>query len=251
MSDTQSSPRRYPRSPKVIIEVTREIIEESKTRSSSHCMIAEAVKASVPGAQSVAVDLQTIRWTDSARGLRYIYLTPRIGQVSLIDFDQGVTPEPFEMKLAKAAQIVAMRGEQKRKQDKRAEWRTVRHVLTVAQSKSAKAAEGIAQDLGISIDDFRGAISKRNSLPHGGIMASCKEWVGKHPEAVEAAASVPNRVKDNAGIVDTPPASGRPNLRYSVANGGLNTTPEVIGGRSPPAGNLAKRREFGLRHFTR
>jgi hypothetical protein len=62
-------------------------------------MIAEAVRSAVPDARSVSVDLQTIRFTDAERGLRYVYLTPRIGQMALVDFDQGRLPEPFSMQL--------------------------------------------------------------------------------------------------------------------------------------------------------
>jgi len=88
-----------PRAPRVSVEITEQVIAESKLRDSSHCMIAEAVRASYPDAQRVAVDLQTIRFTDPKRGLRFTYLTPRVGQIALIQFDQGVHPEPFSMQL--------------------------------------------------------------------------------------------------------------------------------------------------------
>ena len=97
-----------PRSPRVDVTVTEEVIEGSKKRDSSHCMIAEAVKASFPDAKLVSVDLQTIRFSDPKKGLRYTYLTPRIGQVALIEFDQGVTPEPFSMRLQRG-QVTAIR----------------------------------------------------------------------------------------------------------------------------------------------
>jgi hypothetical protein len=95
------------RGPMVTITVPEEIIAVSKVRSSSHCMVAEAVRLAVPDAKSIAVDLQTIRWTDEGRELRYIYLTPRVAQVALIDFDQGKTPEPFSFRL-RAAQVARM-----------------------------------------------------------------------------------------------------------------------------------------------
>jgi hypothetical protein len=90
---------RSPRSPRVKIVLTEELIEDSKQRDSSHCMIAEAVKVAHPGASHVSVDLQTIRFTDQAKGLRYTYLTPRAAQVALINFDAGVTPEPLDFML--------------------------------------------------------------------------------------------------------------------------------------------------------
>lgn len=88
-----------PRAPKVDLNVTQEVIDQSTERDSSHCMIAEAVRLAVPMAQRIAVDLATIRFTDPNRNLRYTYLTPRAGQVALVNFDQGRKPEPFTMSL--------------------------------------------------------------------------------------------------------------------------------------------------------
>lgn len=92
-------PRRTVRAPRFTVTVTPELIEHSKTRDSSHCMIAEAVKQAYPGAAFVSVDLQTIRFSDPGKGERYTYLTPRISQVALINFDQGHAPEPFQFQL--------------------------------------------------------------------------------------------------------------------------------------------------------
>jgi hypothetical protein len=62
-------------------------------------MLAEAVKEAYPDATRVAVDLQTIRFSDN-RGRRYTYLTPRLAQVALVKFDQGSqTITPFSVKL--------------------------------------------------------------------------------------------------------------------------------------------------------
>lgn len=97
------SPKIY--APRITVAVTREIIDLSERRNSSHCMIAEAVKRSVPEARHVSVDLATIRFTDPNKRLRYIYLTPRKAQYALLDFDQGHHAEPFEVQL-RAAQVV-------------------------------------------------------------------------------------------------------------------------------------------------
>lgn len=90
---------RTPRAPRLEIEITDEIIREAIPRDSSYCMIAEAVKAVYPDAQRVAVDLQTVRFTDPKKGLRFTYLTPRVAQVMLINFDQEIVPEPFICRL--------------------------------------------------------------------------------------------------------------------------------------------------------
>lgn len=92
-------PRRFPKSPMGTVVVHRQLIEESKVRDSSHCMISEAIKLQFPYAKSVATDLQTIRFSNPEKRLRYTYLTPRIAQLALVQFDQGETPEPFQFRL--------------------------------------------------------------------------------------------------------------------------------------------------------
>jgi hypothetical protein len=103
----QIKTKRYPRGPRVKIIVDTDLIEISKERDSSHCMIAEAIRDVLPHVKSISVDLQTIRFSDPAKGLRYTYLTPRIAQLALINFDQGITPESFEFTLA-GSQVTAM-----------------------------------------------------------------------------------------------------------------------------------------------
>ena len=96
MPQAQKTPR-APRAPRLRLEITEELIEAGVTRSSSHCPIAEAVRVAFPEARQISVDLQTIRFTDPKRGLRYIYLTPRVGQVGLVSTDDGVRPAPYSM----------------------------------------------------------------------------------------------------------------------------------------------------------
>jgi hypothetical protein len=62
-------------------------------------MVAESIRQAFPDARSVSVDLQTIRFTDPRKGMRYTYLTPRIAQLGIIQFDQGIVPEPFDFTL--------------------------------------------------------------------------------------------------------------------------------------------------------
>jgi hypothetical protein len=91
--------------PRLDFWVTTNIIELAIPKDSAHCMIADALKAALPKARAIAVDLATIRYTDPGKGRRYIYLTPAIAQVALLKFDNGEKPEPFQVK-AQAAQIV-------------------------------------------------------------------------------------------------------------------------------------------------
>lgn len=88
------------------IVVDAETIAQSSRADSSHCMIADAIRAAMPHVSSVAVDLQSIRFTDKKAGKRFVYFTPDICQIQLLRFDQGVIVEPWAFRLpARAAQI--------------------------------------------------------------------------------------------------------------------------------------------------
>jgi hypothetical protein len=91
------------------VEVTQDIIETALPANSGHCMISDAVKLAAEGRRwrisKVLTDLQTIRFTDLKKRIRYICFTPRIGQIALLAFDQGQRPEPFSFRL-KAVQII-------------------------------------------------------------------------------------------------------------------------------------------------
>jgi hypothetical protein len=86
---------RRPPSPRLTIPVDEDRIDEAVRRDSRHCWIAEAISAVVPDMTAITVDLQTIRFTDPAKRLRYAYLTPRSCHIALIEFDQGERPAPF------------------------------------------------------------------------------------------------------------------------------------------------------------
>ena len=91
---------------KLAVNVDADTIEAATVRSSSHCMIADAVRKSLPSVRSVQVDLQTIRFTDPKSNRRYIYLTPPAAQRALIAFDQGERIEPFEFRQSQPVQVV-------------------------------------------------------------------------------------------------------------------------------------------------
>lgn len=89
----------------IILDVTEEVITTAVQRDSSHCVIADALRAAVPNAQRVSVDIQTIRFTDPVSERRYIYLTPALCQMILVDFDQGRRPDPMMIRLGAPSQI--------------------------------------------------------------------------------------------------------------------------------------------------
>ena len=91
--------------PRLNFPVTAEMIEKAIPEDSSHCMIADALRAARPDARAVAVDLATIRFTDPKTRRRLIYLTPIPAQIALLKFDDGQIPEPFQLQ-AMAAQVI-------------------------------------------------------------------------------------------------------------------------------------------------
>lgn len=90
---------------KPYIDITDKEINEGIIADSRKCMIAEAVKNSLPDVKQVSVDLATIRFTDKKTGSRYTYMTPRAAQQALVQFDNGQKPEPFRIRLQTLFQI--------------------------------------------------------------------------------------------------------------------------------------------------
>jgi len=90
---------------KPYIHITQKEVEGGIVADSRKCMIAEAVKNCLPNVKNVAVDLATIRFTDTKTGSRYTYMTPRAAQQALVQFDNGQKPEPFSIRLQTLFQI--------------------------------------------------------------------------------------------------------------------------------------------------
>jgi hypothetical protein len=95
-------PIRDARSPKLVINVTQNVIDQSIPKDSGHCMVADAIAARLPRARFISVDLATIRFSDPLAGRRFVYLTPRSVQQALLDFDQGDKPAPFRFTIEHA-----------------------------------------------------------------------------------------------------------------------------------------------------
>lgn len=95
-------------SPRVTINVSDEDIEAALPKQSQHCMVKLAISRDVPAATHVLVDIQTIRWTDKTKGLRYTYLTPAKVIAIMLAWDEGYKPKPFSFRL-RAAQVTSAR----------------------------------------------------------------------------------------------------------------------------------------------
>lgn len=230
---------RAPRAPKLTVNVTAEHIERSMKRNSSHCMIAEAVLTAFPKARSVAVDLQSIRFTDPVRGLRFVYFTPRIGQLALLDFDQGVKPKPLSFVLVKGAV-------------RRAAPRPSGDLLTIPTLDRRVAIVGklIAKRINdqLTLAEIGDATDIAPRTLEQYVSANpprFTEMVARKLEAWLEGRPVPGR----KGKI--PPSLVGGNARFRVPKPGGRERDEVVGGKSPPVGNVALRREFGLRTMVR
>lgn len=90
---------RLPRAKGHTVVISQDVIDAAVRGDSGHCMIADAIKAQVPGVANVAVDLATIRFSDRKVGARFTYLTPAAAQTALVEFDHGIDPDPFSFRL--------------------------------------------------------------------------------------------------------------------------------------------------------
>lgn len=85
-------------------------------------MIADALKATLPHATHVMVDLATIRYTDREKGVRYTYLTPASAQQALLCFDQGMEIDAWQTGFGfeiERAQVTRSNRDKARKEQKK------------------------------------------------------------------------------------------------------------------------------------
>lgn len=153
---------KLPRPPRVKVNITQELVEQSKLADSSHCMIAEAVKIAYPDATKVSVDLQTIRFSNPAKRVRYIYLTPRLAQIALVQFDQGREVEPFSFTLAGAHVIGMYERPLQRLQGIEADQDTgATKPIEVAVKNRERTHKARLAKQGLRFDDNNGSVPRR------------------------------------------------------------------------------------------
>lgn len=212
MAKSRNKPNRR-LSPTVRFDVTAEVIAQATQRSSSHCMIADALRAHLLREDAgrytgVSVDLYTVSFTDRHRNLRYHYDTPRVGQLGLIDFDRGNVPQPFSLEL-KAARKITRRRVFAKPGESADELRERVHSLSNGHKSEAAARRHVrAQSAG-------GAEKLRSTLDLLKLVADPTEPLGP-PRHVE---------------------------QRSFPDG------TVVGGKPPAISNFAKTRRFGMRQL--
>lgn len=95
---------------RIVLHITEEIIATAKPRNSGHCLLADALRVAIPEARGIAVDLQTIRYSDPTTRRRFIHLTPAAGQRALVGWDQGFEPVVEKILVGRPVQVIPMRG---------------------------------------------------------------------------------------------------------------------------------------------
>jgi hypothetical protein len=92
----------------LFVQVTEQHIARALERDSSHCIIAMAIADALPHCRHISCDLQSLRWTDPVKRLRYTALSPHLVRDIIVNFDQGLrdklVPCTFSMKPAIIAQ---------------------------------------------------------------------------------------------------------------------------------------------------
>lgn len=86
-----------------VIKVTEEEIVESQKGHAGKCMVANAIRKSIPGAESIDVTPDTVRFnlfdSNSGKTYRYIYDTVGRAGVEILNFDDDKEVKPFRFKL--------------------------------------------------------------------------------------------------------------------------------------------------------
>jgi hypothetical protein len=214
------------------ISVEQRHIDEAMRANSSHCAIALAIAEQVPTARFISVDVQTVRYSCSKRGVRYVFLTPHVAQSLVIGFNQGddeaCKPVSFSMKPAFVTKSGAKR----------------RHTPDPDQLKGT----------GLKVAEEQPHIPAESPLDapaSGAEKALTENWKPKSgaPDgALIAPADNPELAKEPN---PPPPKRKRRTARAKIsATKPDGSIPVTLGGKLPPVSVLA-RREFGLRALRR
>lgn len=201
--------------PRFVIRISQERIATAVQRDSAHCMVAEAIKEARPELTNVDVALDSIRFTDKAKNLRYVYLTPREAQIGLIDFDRGIVPKPFAFRLTRA--VVVSRS---------------------ARKPGQPLASGPTKDQ-------REKIAREDRRAANAAIAD-NEPYRPSPERVADTLRALEDPNERLG-----PAIAIPPATHGNTSARGSRSPVIVGGGHPAqaSGNLAKKRRFGVRQY--
>lgn len=112
------------------VNVTAKDIQSGKPGESSRCAVAKAIARTVPGANNISVDTQSIRFTVGDE--RCIYLTPDTVANYVIDFDAGDPIVPFRFGMRSPQRMQRQMRSVAAKAAQRANWRKRKGLPAVA-----------------------------------------------------------------------------------------------------------------------
>jgi hypothetical protein len=224
------------------ISVEQRHIDEALRANSSHCAIAMAIADAIPHAQRIAVDLQTIRWTDKKRGVRYVFLTPHVAQTEvIIPFDQGETCKPVTFRMKPA--FVTRAGS-----------KYARHTPEPEQLKDArlKVAEeqphiSASQEVDVSQETPTSATVSQETVPQSITESRLADLMKADAPVIERRESDLDKAEMKREPPPRKPRVARAKVSATKPDGSIPTT---LGGKLPPVSVLS-RREFGLRALRR
>jgi hypothetical protein len=123
------------------VQVTEADITKAKKNDSMMCVVAQSIARTFPKANRIAVDVQTIRWSDEQG--RHVYLTPYAVQGYIVAFDAGDEIQPFGFTLDSRKSIPV------KKPVHTEAGKAIRNARTKAQKSKARQLrieEAIAED---------------------------------------------------------------------------------------------------------
>lgn len=133
------------------VSITDDILKRSKPGTSKECMVAMAVREQIPGAWSVNVSSDSIRFNLGGErddeGTRYSFPTPALAAMCIQKFDDGKKVRPFRLRL-QAAQCytspVLKRGSQRKSRHKKKTRQRPAARCTVRRFHGIRLIEGAA-----------------------------------------------------------------------------------------------------------
>lgn len=209
------------------LEVDEVHINYAMPADSHACMIAEAIKEQIPGAIKIAVDIATIRWTDTLKNRRIICLTPRKAQTALVSFDQGVKPEPFRF-ILEAIQITQT------KEQIRHEGLFERRTEKTPQARRTREGRQLPKEQRPRNPDIIGSAGK----PRRGQIASALR--NRETDATQLRMEAFKEVGPRTG-------QGRITRDDDTK---ILADMVIHGGKEPPGHKASRKRAFGLKGFT-
>ena len=127
------------------LEITDEIWETAKQASSGGCLIADAIKKQYPHLTGIAVDMATIRASDRAKGYRYTWLTPPVGQHLLLSFDQGWSQSTDRVKSRRPVKVTPITASKPRTKARAARKAELEGKLASGEELAAKEKSALAR----------------------------------------------------------------------------------------------------------